>query len=143
AHSVTAFAQATPEGAADLQLAIKQWITDNLAPGMDGIQLVFDGGLTVEPAGPGYLARFGAPRMTIDNTIEIGMAGFDVSITPRSDGWYDASWVLPSQIDIGEAGGGDHVALLIGSNTGTGAWAPELGNFAVLDMVLADISAAI
>lgn len=133
----TAFAEATPEGAAAIREGLQSWIDQQLADAGASSDVRFDGELTVTPEGDAYQALI----PPIEATLEGSVLRFDavpVEIVPRPDGWYDASWRLPEAVVLNA--GVEEGRLTIGEQRAAGVFAPEVGSFMSLDVEALDVA---
>lgn len=141
---IAAQAQATSEGAEAIRLGIKDWIGTTLNQPSTGTTLTLSGPIEVAPAGDHYNVTIPASDLKIDpsedgggGTVSIGV--ITAALTPTPEGWYAATWTLPSQYLIKENDGDDEMTLTIDSQAAKGVWSPELENFVSSDVALKGI----
>lgn len=141
---IAAQAQATTEGAEEIRLGLKDWIGTSLNQPETGLTFTLSGPIEVAPQGDHYSVTVPASDLKIDpsedgggGTVAIG--AINATLTPTPEGWYAATWTLPSQYLITENDGDDQMTLTIDSQASKGVWAPEIQNFMSSDMVLKGI----
>jgi hypothetical protein len=144
AAPLAAQAQATSAGAESIRLGIKDWIGTSLNAANGTTSLMLSGPIEVAPSGDHYTLTIPASDLKIDpsedgggGTVAIGP--ITATLTPTPEGWYAATWTLPSEYVISENDGDDKVTVTIDSQAGKGVFAPEIQNFMSSDIALKGI----
>ncbi len=133
------WAQATPQGADQIRRQMTDWINLYITPaGADSV-IVLDGPVQVEPRGDRYAVLL--PRINIAGDAD-GVLAIDpiaIDLVPLPNGWYDATWTLPQSTSARDPAGQEVARLTIGSQSGSGTFAPEFQTFMDLDFRLGDV----
>jgi hypothetical protein len=124
-------AQATPEGADQIRQGLKGYIATRLLSD-DGLQVAMNGAIEVRPEGAVYQATLPQMTVTFAGDTTIGIDPIRITLTPTQTGMYKAVWTLPSSYEIRSADPADGATITIGSQSGTGLFAPQYEQF--LDM---------
>jgi len=128
-----ALAQATPEGAQEIQAELAAGL-DRIAndPRYEFIQ--FTGAVTVTPAGASYQATLPALRLGERNeAFEVGVITLD--IVPEGDLWQVAATV-PSQMPLVRGNGETEATLTIAAQDIDFTWSTTVGNVVGIDTTL-------
>ncbi len=137
--------QVTPEGAEIIRLGIKDWLADHLNDAEAGVTTTLQGPIAVTPQGDHYALTIPAMEIAIvpnhdDGGGTIAFGAITAQIKPTPEGWYDATWTLPTEVVATENDGDDRITVTIGGQRGTGVYAPALESFMSSDIAVTDIA---
>ncbi len=139
AFGPAAQAQVNAETAEELRRALKVWIGQNVQSPGAAYTMELDGQIAVVPDGGLFRVTLPGGRAVSpgDGTLHFGETAID--LVPLDNGWYDASWRLPDSYRIESAYGSEGL-VTIGSQSGTGVFAPEFQTMMSMDAELSAIS---
>lgn len=132
-----AWGQATAEDAAAIGQGIQAWISQNLET--PGVRVELSGPIDVTPSGADYRVAFPQTEIVINDGGRIVVDFFDISLTPTSEGFYDATWQMPERYPILSRAGDEEAVITIDKQFGTGVFAPAFDTFITMDFSLDDI----
>lgn len=139
AVSAAAWGQATEEGAAEIRQGLQEWIDTRLGQ-EEGVEITFDGEIEVVPADDIYDITI--PRATVtmgDGDVSVVIDPIEIEAVPLENGWYEATWVIPDTYVFENTRLNETATVTIGSQEGSGVFAPQYETFMVLDADLQDI----
>lgn len=133
----SAWGQATSEEAEAIRQGIQDWIGQALDTAEMQVELA--GEIEVTPTGDVYEVVFPPTDLVINDEARVVIESLEITLVPTGDGYYDATWELPSRFPILGPDGQEEVVITVDKQFGTGIFAPAYETFLTLDVSLEDI----